>query len=463
MEKRKKGHVGVVVYPERGGYYPTYQISKELERRGYNVTYLGAIEFEKETREQGFNYVIVTELGFENGVFDPFPHSDNLSYIQKLKIETERKLLKSEALYSSLVNCVYIDIFKRENIDLLLVDAMLVQLIVACCVDKIPVVSLCTELVGIDRSKPPFTHPLIHDPAKLLAPIRLKFSWFRYYLSIYVGSLYLNLIFSLFGFRRFPLELMKKYKELEQNCDTPFIDCEYMKRPQTDEIVLCPSVLDFYSGRNETKRVYVGHCIDVNRTEIEFDWGLVPDEFPIIYCSLGTHVADYNYSDKFFRVVLTVAKNNPEYTFLLSMGPGRNIDNYGEVPKNVISALSVPQLSVLKRAAMMITNGGLGTIKECTYFAVPMLVLPCDHDQPGNAARVSYHKIGRMDDIKHITEKKLIRHIKSLVHNSVYKVAIEEISKLVRLNTEFSEAVKLIENKMLDTNQTKEISSVRNR
>ena len=42
----------------------------------------------------------------------------------------------------------------------------------------------------------------------------------------------------------------------------------------------------------------------------------------------------------------------------------------------------------------MINHGGLGTIKECIYFGVPMIVFPMMRDQPGNAARVAYHGLG---------------------------------------------------------------------
>lgn len=49
---------------------------------------------------------------------------------------------------------------------------------------------------------------------------------------------------------------------------------------------------------------------------------------------------------------------------------------------------------ILKRARLMLTHGGLGSVTECLTFGVPMCVLPVKWDQPSVAARVAYHGLG---------------------------------------------------------------------
>ena len=67
----------------------------------------------------------------------------------------------------------------------------------------------------------------------------------------------------------------------------------------------------------------------------------------------------------------------------------------------------IPQLGLLQRASPMITNGGPGTVRECIWFRVPMIVAPCRYDQPGNAARVVRHGLGRRVSVKRVTVEQL--------------------------------------------------------
>jgi UDP:flavonoid glycosyltransferase YjiC (YdhE family) len=43
---------------------------------------------------------------------------------------------------------------------------------------------------------------------------------------------------------------------------------------------------------------------------------------------------------------------------------------------------------------LFITHGGLGALKETIMYGVPALVIRFDKDQPENAARVAYHRLG---------------------------------------------------------------------
>ena len=49
-----------------------------------------------------------------------------------------------------------------------------------------------------------------------------------------------------------------------------------------------------------------------------------------------------------------------------------------------------PQLELLDKAAMLITHAGVNTVLEALCRGVPMVALPRNADQPGNAARIEY-------------------------------------------------------------------------
>jgi UDP:flavonoid glycosyltransferase YjiC (YdhE family) len=76
-------------------------------------------------------------------------------------------------------------------------------------------------------------------------------------------------------------------------------------------------------------------------------------------------------------------------------------DPPSNLPPNVRVVASAPQLAVLRRAHLMLTEGGSNSVKECVHFGVPMLVYPRNADQPGNSARVVFHGLGLRGDPKH--------------------------------------------------------------
>jgi zeaxanthin glucosyltransferase len=54
-----------------------------------------------------------------------------------------------------------------------------------------------------------------------------------------------------------------------------------------------------------------------------------------------------------------------------------------------------PQAAVLARADACVTHGGMNTVLDALQAAVPLVVIPIAFDQPGIAARVVHHGVGR--------------------------------------------------------------------
>jgi UDP:flavonoid glycosyltransferase YjiC (YdhE family) len=96
----------------------------------------------------------------------------------------------------------------------------------------------------------------------------------------------------------------------------------------------------------------------------------------------------------------------------------------------------------------MITNGGLGTIKECILSGVPMIVFPGDFEQPGNAARVVYHGIGLMGDYQRASAEQIRSMIDRINNNAAFKSKIETMKdKFIEMeNAELS--IKIIEERL---------------
>lgn len=135
-----------------------------------------------------------------------------------------------------------------------------------------------------------------------------------------------------------------------------------------------------------------GPTIDVDRVDGSGDdYGVMPGQ-SLVYASLGTLTAKYPGAQRLLRSILAAIGARPRLHLLLATGRGVAVTE--RVPANCTIREHVPQLDVLRRAAAVITHGGLGTLKECIYFGVPMVVAPFSFDQFGNAERVAHHRIG---------------------------------------------------------------------
>jgi UDP:flavonoid glycosyltransferase YjiC (YdhE family) len=109
-----------------------------------------------------------------------------------------------------------------------------------------------------------------------------------------------------------------------------------------------------------------------------------------VYCAFGTQSHRFAGERALLGAIVAGAARAGVH---LVMSVGDAIDSL-EAPRGVTVSRRLPQLAILARAQAAIVHGGLGTIKECIWFGVPMLVLPGDHDQPANAARVAHHGLG---------------------------------------------------------------------
>ena len=130
----------------------------------------------------------------------------------------------------------------------------------------------------------------------------------------------------------------------------------------------------------------------------------------LIYVAFGTITQRHSEQlRKFINKLITAFDRTPGYMVIISTG-GISCDKFG-VSDNIFLSRRVPQANVLEHCAAMITHGGMNSIRECFHFKVPMLVYPLrKFDQPGNAARVQYHKLGlkgsmRRDSVRTILKK----------------------------------------------------------
>lgn len=302
-------------------------------------------------------------------------------------------------------------IIVTKNVGLVVLDADQLHTAITLYHVGIPKIFINTILAS-DRCNgiPPFTFPLIpRDSAFSRLAIRLI--WFnclffkrlkRYWSEKITTSA--KDIYHVKLAREFCFDL-KKYADYNRS---------WLYRLSVyPEFFMHPAELEFPQKEYFDNQYVLGPLLDLDRKEASFDWSFLPNNNPIVYCSLGTlpHIY-YSQYDRFLNKIIKVFGELKQFNLILAAGK-LNYKLHTSF-NNIFLFETVPQLQVLSRARLMIGHGGINSIKECLHFGVPMLIYPIGSgsDQNGNSARVMYHRLGlrgnvRKDSVQKIRSKVL--------------------------------------------------------
>lgn len=115
------------------------------------------------------------------------------------------------------------------------------------------------------------------------------------------------------------------------------------------------------------------------------------DDRPLIYVSLGTL---FN-SDLTFYKSCVEALADGKYQAIISLGKRYEPGTLGAVPSHIHILKYLPQLEVLKRAALFVSHGGMNSTTESLVNGVPLLLAPLRADQPYISRRLEELGAGR--------------------------------------------------------------------
>ena len=87
----------------------------------------------------------------------------------------------------------------------------------------------------------------------------------------------------------------------------------------------------------------------------------------------------------------------------------------------------VPQLPALQEACAAILHGGANSVKEAIYCRCPILVLPQYADQPGVAARVSYHNLGRVASVRNVRPDEMLAALATLTSDQAIRESLDRM------------------------------------
>ena len=160
----------------------------------------------------------------------------------------------------------------------------------------------------------------------------------------------------------------------------------------------------------ESNYHFVGPAVD-DRAEEPFSFEKSGN--PIVYISFGTLM----HADKRFWKKLIAAFAGKRVEVVCSVGSEKLVRALGDLPSNVRAFAKVPQLTLLSRAALFVTHGGMNSVNEALYYGVPMIVLPFGLDQPLVGRELQRRKLGRVIAPRELTAARLWRTAKELLRD----------------------------------------------
>ena len=160
----------------------------------------------------------------------------------------------------------------------------------------------------------------------------------------------------------------------------------------------------------ETNYHFVGPAVD-DRAEEPFSFEKSGN--PLVYISFGTLM----HADKCFWKKLIAAFAGKRVEVVCSVGSEKLVRALGDLPSNVRAFAKVPQLTLLSRATLFVTHGGMNSVNEALYYGVPMIVLPFGLDQPLVGRELQRRKLGRVIAPRELTAERLWRTAKELLRD----------------------------------------------
>ena len=392
-------HCDIVIVTdfEEGHVFPLFRVARNLEKNGYKVCFVGVPDTMEIVRKNGFNHYTILEDLFPKGYVWKMKQKGMKTNSISMKYYLESFVNELDTLISALnPKLVFSSFF-------FVLEALIIYYRY-----QIPQVIFHTLLPDLDSDS-----------------------------SISLGQR------SYFAFIKKVISLDKEIHDylthLFHSQGHKFEDFEKTAIPLKDmhQVLLCPKELDIHNSSLNDKDIYLGPCINLRRNDNQKNF--IADlrartDKPLIYASMGSQIKEYPEKARtFFNSMLKSMESRSLQGFhlVLSLGSSNSL-NLIEAPENATIFNWVPQLEVLQNAKLAIIHGGLGSLKECIYFGVPMLAVPMGRDQMDNAQRIEHHQIGGALSLTEVNHSTLANSVQSILNNKRVKGNLLKMKMLFR-------------------------------
>jgi MGT family glycosyltransferase len=428
----------IVFYPlaEVGHVNGTLKLAKQLRARGHDVRYMVLPDIEDYVRSLGWDVIPVFGELYPKGYFENVDRVMHSDAPDAQKRQAAREFFQRMTTYfpGVLFGPDFKAQLEESRADLLLADA------------TFPLPALTARMLGMPAAIFSTTLPLRADAAvaPLVSPAPPPRTWWSR-LKVRASWLPLSNGWMLFYgnlLRRLVKEVSQRSPEVGKLCHyrSHLQQGPYVELPT---LIACCAEFDFPRASVENLH-YIGPGVDLERADAPLPPEVEQDSRPLLYFSLGSLGHRVLPHRAFFQAVLDMVARRPDWRLLMVVGRSLDVASFRS-PPNATLVQSAPQLSVLRRASVMLTHGGLNSVKECLCSGVPMLVFPTGFDQPGNGARVVHHGLGLMGDIRQATPETLSSMLDTVAGDPGYRARVRAMQERFLAADAANQGVELVE------------------
>ena len=442
----------IAMASETGHYTGTFRLARALRARGYRVAYIGIMDFQQLVCSQGFEFIPFASdllpLGYVSKLASSLSHARKGAWGRLQKRWADERFFDE---YLRRIDSGALDqCLLSGQPDLLLCDTLLWYVAIRALRLGIPTVNISTLLSLYDNEHiPPIVSSLYPGQTwwyRLQVIGAWKWLRFKYLFTKRLASI-------LFGAYRFPTRMhhltdvfVRTARRAGYRCkeNETYWFGEVGPRLILPEIVLCPKSFQLPACPEDGRR-YLGDSVDAERCEEPLPANALDPQKPLILCSLGSSAFFYPHSRRFFQAVIAASKLKSEWQFVLHLGSDGEPERFGQPEANLLICKQVPQLALLRRAAVMVTHGGINSIMECINFQVPMVVIPGLRDQPGNTTRAVYHGLALTASMARITPELLVSLIGRAMEDTTLRQGLARIKQEIARERGMENSISFIE------------------
>ncbi len=372
-------HFGIICPPATGHLNTILPLGQELQKRGHRVTLFGILDTKAKTVAAGIEFCVLGESEFPLGSVDK--KNDLIGELSG-KEARQYALNWREKLVPVLLEEGK-DAIAQAGVTALLVDHKSKEGGTVAEALQIPFVTVCSALVseryGSLKSQNPL-HEKINDYRQ------------RWQLPAY---------------------------STDRQCYSPLAQISHQP-PSFDRL--------------RTTRTALPKCFhftgpyhnQAGRLPVDFPWSRLNGK-PLIYASMGTI---QNRRQSIFQEIATACAEF-DVQLVISLGGGLEAEAVLPLPGEPIVVSYAPQLELLEKAALTITNAGLNTTLECLRNGVPIIAIPVSYEQPAIASRIESKGVGVAIGIEQLTASRLTQAITTVLGKDSYRDHAIKLGKTI--------------------------------
>lgn len=234
------------------------------------------------------------------------------------------------------------------------------------------------------------------------------------------------------------LDVVREYR---QQWKLPRLDSPNDSYSKLAQLTQQPAEFEFPRAELPDCFHFTGPCQNpVSREPVPFPFEKLTGQ-PLIYASMGTM------QNRQMRVFQCIAEACAplDVQLVISLGGGNSPDSLPNLPGSPIVVSYAPQLELLKKAAIVITQGGACTTLESLSYGVPLVAIPNSYDQLGMGARLIWTGTGEVVSLSRLSVPRLRTAIERVLSVESYKQNASRLQEAIRRAGGFVRAVDIIE------------------